>query len=282
MRKPEWIRLKIQGGQTTREVSDVLMSKHLSTVCQEANCPNKMECYEAGTATFMILGNRCTRNCKFCNVTTMKPLPLDPDEPKNVALAVKELGLSHAVVTSVDRDDLEDEGANHFAETCRLIKEYNLGTTVELLIPDFHARHELLDIVLESGPDVVNHNVEVVPEYFDEICPQSNLDHSYEVLRYAKEKGFVTKSGLMVGFGETREMVIELLKKLRDLDVDMVTIGQYLQPSRKHIAVTEYVHPDQFEEYAEIGMELGFRRIESSPFVRSSYHAAALTEEETA
>lgn len=280
-RKPEWIRLKIQGSGTSKGVSDVLVNKHLNTVCQEANCPNKMECYEQGTATFMILGSKCTRNCKFCNVTTQRPEPLDPKEPENLALAVKELGLNHAVVTSVDRDDLEDEGANHFAETCRQIKKHNPNTTVELLTPDFHARKELLDIVLDSEPDIFNHNIEVVRSKFDYICPQSNYEHSMETLLYAKERGFVTKSGLMVGFGETKEEVFELLRELKGIGVDMVTIGQYLQPSKAHIDVEEYVHPDEFDEYAEYGLRLGFKRIESSPFVRSSYHASALTEEET-
>ncbi len=277
-KKPEWIKLKIQGSKNSQAVEKVLENMHLNTVCSEANCPNKMECFEMGTATFMIMGRNCTRNCKFCNVTTKKPLPLDPDEPKNLALAVKELGLRHAVITSVDRDDLEDEGANHFAETCRLVKELNPQTTVELLIPDFHAREELLDIVLDSKPDVLNHNVETVPELFEEICPECKFEHSLKVLDYAKKKGFVTKSGMMVGLGETFDMVVNLMKKLREVDCDMITIGQYLQPSTKHIEVAEYIHPDTFKEYKKIAEELGFKRVDSSPFVRSSYHAEALNE----
>lgn len=279
-KKPDWLKLKIQGNEINHEVSKLIEGLNLNTVCTEASCPNKMECYSHGTATFMILGENCTRNCKFCNVTTKKPNPLDPNEPKNVAEAVKILGLKHAVVTSVDRDDLEDEGANHFAETCRLIKEVNPDTTVELLIPDFHMRTELLDIVLAEKPDVLNHNIEVVRRLFDDICPQSNYDTSIEVLKYAKSKGFVTKTGLMVGFGETKEDVVQTMKDLREVGCDMITIGQYLQPSKKHIEVTEYVHPDTFKEYAEIAKELGFKRVESSPFVRSSYRAQALTEEE--
>ncbi len=278
-RKPDWIKIKIQGAQTTKGVVKALKTNNLTTVCHEANCPNRMECYEAGTATFMIMGNHCTRNCKFCNVTTRKPLPLDPEEPKHVAEAVKELGIQHAVITSVDRDDLEDEGANHFADVCRQVKEMNPDVTVELLIPDFHAKEELLDIVLASKPDVLNHNVETVPEFFEEICPQSNFEDSIHVLEYAKEKGFVTKSGMMVGFGETPEMVYNVMKRLREVGVDMLTIGQYLQPSKEHIEVVEYVHPDQFAEYKERGLEMGFKRVESSPFVRSSYHAEALVEE---
>lgn len=278
-KKPEWIKLKIQGSKTLKNVEKILENMHLNTVCSEANCPNRMECFECGTATFMIMGKHCTRNCKFCNVTTRKPLPLDPEEPRNLAIAVRELGLRHAVVTSVDRDDLEDEGANHFAETCRMIKEYNPNATVELLIPDFHGDKKLIDIVLDSKPEVLNHNIEIVEELFDDICPQSDFQTSLDVLAYAKEKGFVTKTGFMVGFGETKEMVINLMKKLRAIDVDMLTIGQYLQPSPAHIAVTEYVHPDTFAEYKRIGKELGFKRVDSGPFVRSSYHAQALTEE---
>ncbi|MDO5717798.1 MAG: lipoyl synthase [Tissierellia bacterium] len=280
-KKPEWIKLKIQGSKTLRSVESVLDNMHLNTVCSEANCPNKMECFEMGTATFMIMGKNCTRNCKFCNVTTRKPMPLDPFEPRNLALAVRELGLRHAVITSVDRDDLEDEGANHFAEVSRLVREYNPKTTVELLIPDFHAREDLLDIVMDTRPNVLNHNIEVVPELFDHICPQSNFEHSMKVLDYAKRvKGLVTKSGMMVGFGETFEMVVNVMKRLREVNCDMLTIGQYLQPSTKHIAVSEYVHPDIFDEYRKIGKELGFKRVDSGPFVRSSYHAQALNDEE--
>lgn len=278
-RKPDWIKIKIQGAETTKGVEKILKNMKLNTVCMEANCPNRMECYEMGTATFMIMGNHCTRNCKFCNVTTRKPLPLDPEEPQHVADAVKAMGIKHAVITSVDRDDLEDEGANHFAEVCKTVKDVNPGVTVELLIPDFHAKEELLDIVLAAKPDVLNHNVETVPELFEDICPQSNFEDSIRVLQYAKEKGFATKSGMMVGLGETPEMVVNVMKRLREVDCDMLTIGQYLQPSAKHMEVVEYVHPDQFEEFKRIGLEMGFKRVESSPFVRSSYHAQALDED---
>lgn len=279
-RKPEWLKLKVQGNEVNKDVQDLINKLNLNTVCHEASCPNKMECFSHGTATFMILGENCTRNCKFCNVTTKKPQPLDPDEPRNVAEAVKILGLKHAVVTSVDRDDLEDEGAGHFAKTCRLIKELNPGTTVELLVPDFHMRKDLHDIVLEEEPDVYNHNIEVVRRLHKDICPQSDYQMSLDVLDYAKKEGFVTKTGLMVGFGETKEDVVETLKDLRDVSCDMITIGQYMQPSKKHIDVAEYVHPDTFDEYGQIAKELGFKRVESSPFVRSSYRAQALTEEE--
>ncbi len=280
-KKPEWLKLKMQSGENTTIVESVLKDMNLNTVCSAANCPNRMECYARRVATFMIMGRYCTRNCKFCNVETKKPLPLDPDEPLRVAQAVQKLGLKHAVITSVDRDDLKDEGAHHFAMTCRMVKLLNPNTTVELLIPDFHAKKELLDIVLDENPDVLNHNIEVVSEIFDRICPQSNFEQSLDVLRYSKERGFVTKSGFIVGFGETKEMVINLLHILKDAHVDMITIGQYMQPTKKHAEVIEYVHPDTFAEYKMHGLALGFKRVESSPLVRSSYHAEALKETET-
>lgn len=277
LRKPEWLKVKLQGNQNSNTVENTLGNFHLNTVCEEANCPNKMECYARRTATFMILGKNCTRNCKFCNVTTKKPEALDPLEPMKLAFAVKKLGLKHAVITSVDRDDLKDDyGSYHFAAVTREIKKISPGTTIELLIPDMHGRKDLLDIVFDEKPDIINHNVEVVEEIFDEICPQSDLDVSLEVLRYAKEKGFITKSGMMVGFGETEEMVLNLMRRLREVDCDMLTIGQYLQPSRKHAEVKEYVHPDQFERYKKLGIEMGFRSVSSGPFVRSSYHAEML------
>ncbi len=279
-RKPDWLKIKIQGDKTNDEVEKLIKKMHLHTVCHEANCPNKMECYERGTATFMIMGSICTRNCKFCNVTTKKPLALDPKEPEHIAEAVKHLGLRHAVITSPDRDDLPDEGAWHFKKVSEAIKALNPMTTVELLIPDFHAKHELLDVVFSSKPEVLNHNMEVVEALHKDICPQSDFENSIEVLRYAKEKGFVTKTGLMLGLGETKEQVIDLLKKLRKIDVDMITIGQYLQPSLKHIEVSEYVHPEVFESIGKTAKEMGFKRVDSSPFVRSSYHADTLNEDE--
>lgn len=275
-KKPEWIRLKIQNSKHKAEVESIIENMHLNTVCNEANCPNKMECFSRGTATFMIMGKNCTRNCKFCNIETRRPMPLDPEEPKHLALAVQELGLKHVVVTSVDRDDLPDEGSHHFYETCRLVKEMNPGTTVELLIPDFHGREELLQHVLDAKPDVLNHNMETVLSKFSYICPQSDYHISLKVLDFAKKKGFVTKSGMMVGLGETFDEVIGLMKDLRKVGCDMLTIGQYLQPSMKHIEVEEYIEPKIFEEYASIGRELGFKRVVSSPFARSSYHAEAL------
>lgn len=276
MRKPEWLKLKIQGDKNTSDVESMLEGLKLHTVCHEANCPNKMECYSRRTATFMILGRNCTRNCTFCNVTRHKPDPVDLNEPENLAKAVQILGLKHAVVTSVTRDDLEDEGANQFAEVVRQIRKYNPTTTIELLIPDLSGKKDLLDIIYKTNPDVLNHNVETVPLLYPKVRPAANFQRSLEVLKYAKECGLKTKSGLMVGLGETEEQVIEVFKSLRDINCDMVTIGQYLQPTKFHIAVKEYVHPKQFDRYRDIAFKMGFLRVNSGPLVRSSYHAEAI------
>ena len=276
MRKPEWLKLKIQGDKNTSDVESMLEGLKLNTVCHEANCPNKMECYSRRTATFMILGRNCTRNCTFCNVTRHAPDPVDLNEPENLAKAVQILGLKHAVVTSVTRDDLPDEGANQFAEVVRQCRKYNPETTIELLIPDMSGRKELMDIIYETKPDVLNHNVETIPAFYPKVRPAANFQRSLEVLRYAKECGLKTKSGLMVGFGETEEQVVEVFKALRDVGCDMVTVGQYLQPTKFHIAVKEYVHPQQFDRYRDIAFDMGFLRVNSGPLVRSSYHAESL------
>ncbi|MBF1294842.1 MAG: lipoyl synthase [Parvimonas sp.] len=276
MRKPEWLKLKIQGDKNTTDVESMIEGLNLHTVCHEANCPNKMECYSRRTATFMILGRNCTRNCTFCNVTRHAPDPVDLNEPENLAKAVQILGLKHAVVTSVTRDDLPDEGANQFAEVVRQCRKYNPETTIELLIPDMSGRKELLDIIYETKPDVLNHNVETIPAFYPKVRPAANFQRSLEVLRYAKECGLKTKSGLMVGFGETEEQVVEVFKALRDVGCDMVTVGQYLQPTKFHIAVKEYVHPQQFDRYRDIAFDMGFLRVNSGPLVRSSYHAESL------
>ena len=276
MRKPEWLKLKIQGDKNTTDVESMIEGLNLHTVCHEANCPNKMECYSRRTATFMILGRNCTRNCTFCNVTRHAPDPVDLNEPENLAKAVQILGLKHAVVTSVTRDDLPDEGANQFAEVVRQCRKYNPETTIELLIPDMSGRKELMDIIYETKPDVLNHNVETIPAFYPKVRPAANFQRSLEVLRYAKECGLKTKSGLMVGFGETEEQVVEVFKALRDVGCDMVTVGQYLQPTKFHIAVKEYVHPQQFDRYRDTAFKMGFLRVNSGPLVRSSYHAEAI------
>lgn len=276
MRKPEWLKLKIQGDKNTTDVESMVKDLKLHTVCHEANCPNKMECFSRRTATFMILGRNCTRNCTFCNVTRHAPDPVDLSEPENLAKAVQMLNLKHAVVTSVTRDDLPDEGANQFAEVVRQVRKYNPETTIELLIPDMSGREELLDIILETNPDVLNHNVETVPELYSKVRPAADFMRSIKVLEYAKKKGMKTKSGIMVGLGEIEEQVIEVFKALRSVDCDMVTIGQYLQPTKFHIAVKEYVHPKQFDRYRDIAFQMGFKRVNSGPLVRSSYHAEAI------
>ncbi len=273
VKKPAWLKLNVQGDSNTVHVKNLIRNLNLHTVCHEANCPNRMECFARRTATFMILGRNCTRNCTFCNVTRNKPDPVDPNEPENVAKAVQTLNLRHAVVTSVTRDDLQDQGANQFAEIVRQIKKYNPETTVELLIPDMSGREDLLDIILETKPDVLNHNIETIPEFYPKVRPAANFMRSIRVLGYAKSKGFKTKSGIMVGFGEKEEQVVKAFTALREVDCDMLTVGQYLQPTKQHIKVTEYVTPEQFERYKDIALEMGFKRVNSGPLVRSSYHA---------
>lgn len=275
-RKPEWMKLKIQGGGNTAEVKHLLDDLNLNTVCTHANCPNKMECYERRTATFMILGSVCTRNCKFCDVTHGKPDPVNEQEPKNLAEAVRRLNLKHAVITSVDRDDLEDGGATQFRNVIREIRALTPGVTVEVLIPDLKGKEELMDIIYDEKPDVLNHNIEVVPELYDEIMPGSNFERSLKVLDYAKKKGLVTKTGIMVGLGETEEQMINTFKRLREIDVNMLTIGQYLQPSLEHAELKEYVTPEQFKKYEDLAYKMGFAKVASGPFVRSSYQAEAI------
>lgn len=270
----------MQGGEETRKIKSLISNLSLNTVCNDANCPNQMECFKRGTATFMILGRNCTRNCTFCNVTQATPDELDLQEPENVGKAVAKLKLEHAVVTSVTRDDLEDEGANHFAQVVKEIRKYSPNTTVELLIPDMNGREELLDIILETNPNVLNHNIETVPQLYDEVRPRAVFERSLKVLDYTKRKypHIHTKSGMMLGLGETEEQVVDTLKRLREVDCDMVTLGQYLQPSIEHISVKEYITPEQFDKYKEIAEDLGFKRVSSAPLVRSSYHASDLEE----
>ncbi len=273
--KPEWLKVKLQGGKETEKVKVLLSELSLNTVCQEANCPNRMECYNKGTATFMILGRNCTRNCTFCNVSRQLPDSVDMEEPEKVAMAVEKLGLRHAVITSVTRDDLPDQGAEHFAKTVRAIREKTPQVSIEILIPDLSGREELLDIVIESNPDVLNHNVETVPELYSTVRPMANFERSLSVLAYFKKKNanIKTKSGIMLGLGETLPQIEATLKALRGVDCDMLTVGQYLQPSPQHISVVEYVHPEQFEIIRLMAINLGFKSVSSAPLVRSSYHA---------
>lgn len=278
MRKPDWLKVKLQGSAVSNRVKGTLEELGLNTVCTEANCPNRMECYERGTATFMILGRNCTRNCTFCNVSRNTPDEVNFDEAKKVALAVNKLGLKHAVITSVTRDDLLDQGAGQFVKVVEEIRKINKNVTIELLIPDLQGKKELLDLIIESKPDILNHNVETIPELYGEVRPMANFDRSVEVIRYFKEKDpqMITKSGIMLGLGEKEAQVLEVINKLAQVKCDILTIGQYLQPSSKHITVKEYVRPEIFEYYKEKAYEVGFKNVSSAPLVRSSYHAEDL------
>ena len=264
-------------GEAYRELKRLMRTQALHTVCEEAHCPNIGECWTHHTATFLILGDTCTRNCRFCNIATGRPAPPDPDEPERVAQAVQVMGLKHAVITSVDRDDLPDGGASVFAAVIRQIRALQPGCTVEVLIPDFRGRIAPLQVVMDERPDILNHNVETVPRLFRSIQPQCRYEWSQAVLRNAKAlwPEVLTKSGLMVGLGETVDEVLEVMRDLRDLDVDILTIGQYLQPTKEHVPIARYYTPEEFEMFRLRGEEMGFRWVESAPLARSSYHAGA-------
>ena len=272
-RKPEWLKVKLPHGFKTKDVIGLLNDKHLHTICSSGMCPNRAECWGAGTATFMICGNICTRNCKFCNVTNRKPLPLDPQEIIDIAESIKSLNLKHIVMTSVDRDDLPDQGAHHWADAIRTIKERCPGITMEVLIPDFQGRTDLIDLIIEQKPDIISHNMETVRRLTPDVRSVATYDRSLAVLKYIASKGIRTKSGIMLGLGETREEILETMDDLLDAGCQVMTIGQYLQPSKLHYRVRDYIHPDTFAEYGEIGRKKGFRHVESAPMVRSSYHA---------
>ncbi|MFC5431658.1 MAG: lipoyl synthase [Paraburkholderia sp.] len=276
LRKPEWIRAAFRGTQRVRELTTTLRENRLHTVCEEANCPNLGECFTHGTATFMIMGAICTRRCPFCDVGHGRPLPLDPAEPMNLAQTVTGMRLKYVVITSVDRDDLRDGGAQHFADCIREVRAANPGITIEVLTPDFRGRVDLaLDRLSAEPPDVFNHNIETVPRLYREVRPGADYAHSLDLLaRFkARHPHVATKSGLMLGVGETREEIDTALADLRAHAVDMVTIGQYLQPSLHHLPVRRYVTPTEFDELRLVGERMGFRHVASGPMVRSSYHA---------
>lgn len=275
VKKPDWLKVKITGDSANKEVQDILNKLSLNTVCKEANCPNKMECYQRKTATFMILGKVCTRNCTFCNVTKGVTEPVDKVEPKHVAEAVKELKLRHVVITSVTRDDISDGGAKHFADVIKEVKVLNPEVTVEVLIPDFKGDRLSLEKVVKAKPHVINHNVETVPSLYNKIRPMAIYERSLELLKNVKEmdRTILTKSGIMVGLGEKETEVFDLFNDLRNVDCNLLTVGQYLAPSDKHTPVIEYVHPDIFKKYELKAIEMGFNHVASSPLVRSSYHA---------
>ncbi len=273
-RKPEW--LKVNYNKEAVDKVTALMAKlKLNTVCKEANCPNLGECYKKQTATFMILGNNCTRQCTFCNVSKGPVEKLDPNEPQHLAKAVKELDLRHVVVTSVTRDDLEDGGATHFAKTIEAVRALNPKTTIEVLIPDLKGVKEHLDIVIEAKPHVINHNVETIKSLYSKVRPQADYERSMELLAYVKEKApsILTKTGIMVGLGEADAQVYEVMDDSLKVGCDIFTIGQYLRPSDRHIEMKKYVRPEKFEEYRKVGIGKGFKYIASSPLVRSSYNA---------
>lgn len=271
--KPDWLKIKLPRGFKASQVVGMLNDRHLHTICSSGMCPNRAECWGNGTATFMICGNVCSRNCRFCNVTGGKPEPLDPQEIEDIARSVKELGLKHVVITSVTRDDLPDGGAAHWAATIRRIHEVAPGVTMEVLIPDMQGKTELLDMIIAEHPDVISHNMETVRRLTPEVRRTATYDQSLKVLLYLRSKGVITKSGIMLGLGETRDEILQTMDDLRAVDCQVMTIGQYLQPTKLHYPVQAYIHPDTFEEYRLIGLEKGFRHIESAPMVRSSYHA---------
>ena len=273
IRKPKWLRVKLPTGENYRKVRALVDEHKLHTICESGSCPNMGECWGEGTATFMILGNICTRSCGFCAVQTGRPDAVDEFEPGRVAQSVKLMGVKHAVLTSVDRDDLKDGGSGIWAQTVRAVRQQSPQTTMETLIPDFAGKWENLQAIIDVAPEIVSHNLETVRRLTKQVRIQAKYDRSLEVLFRLKKGGMRTKSGVMLGLGETEEEVIETMQDLRAVGVDILTLGQYLQPTPKHLPVVEFVTPERFEKYRMLGMEMGFRYVESGPLVRSSYHA---------
>ncbi len=273
LRKPEWLKTKLKSDNQFSQVRNVIKKNNLHTICTSGRCPNLSECWNKGTATIMILGEICTRACKFCNTLSGKPLAPDTQEPMKVADSIQLMNLKHAVITSVDRDDLPDRGAKHWAETIHAIKTVNTGTTLEVLIPDFDGKTELIDLIIDQKPDIISHNLETVRRLTPIIRSRAKYETSLDVLRYIASKGIEAKTGIMVGLGETKEEIIQLMDDVLATHCSIITIGQYMQPSRKHIVVSEYITPQVFEEYKQIALKKGFRIAESGPFVRSSYCA---------
>lgn len=275
-KKPDWVRVRMGDSARVAEIKQILRKHKLSSVCEEASCPNLGECFSGGTATFMIMGDICTRRCPFCDVAHGRPNALMENEPLELATAIAELKLRYVVITSVDRDDLLDGGADHFARCIAQTRRLNPGIKVEVLVPDFRGRGNIaLDILTKTRPDVFNHNLETVPSLYLKVRPGSDYQWSLDLLKQYKAMApdVITKSGIMVGIGETREEVIQVMEDMKAHNIDMVTIGQYLQPSRNHLPVERFLHPDEFAEFERIGMEMGFRHVASGPLVRSSYHA---------
>jgi len=272
-RKPDWLRVKLPTGENFKQVASIVGEHKLHTICQSGNCPNMGECWGAGTATFMILGNICTRSCGFCSVATGRPEAVDPFEPARVARSVELMGVKHCVITCVDRDDLADGGADIWAKTIRAVRRRSPETKLETLIGDFQGQWENLQVVLDAAPDVLSHNMETVRRLTKQVRVQAKYDRSLEVLMRAKRAGLRTKSGIMLGLGETDAEIIETMDDLRSVGCDVMTMGQYLQPTKKHLPVAEFLTPERFEHYRQEGLKRGFRFVESAPLVRSSYHA---------
>ncbi|QQS38047.1 MAG: lipoyl synthase [Ignavibacteriales bacterium] len=272
-KRPEWLKVKLPVGENYSDVLNMMRRNKLNTVCEEARCPNIAECWNHRTATFMILGDTCTRSCGFCNIKVGIPNELDLNEPRRVADSVIELDLRHVVITSVNRDELKDGGASIFSETVRLIRNEKPDCTIEILIPDFKGEEHAFSIIMQNPPDILNHNLETVPRLYHAVRPQAKYERSLELVRWFKNKGLKTKSGIMVGIGETTDEVLALMKDLVEHGCDILTIGQYLQPTKLHLPVDRFVTPDEFKIYKEEGLKLGFRIVESSPLVRSSYQA---------
>jgi len=271
--KPKWLRVKLPTGESYRKVRSIVDDHKLHTICESGNCPNMGECWGEGTATFMILGNICTRSCGFCAVATGKPLEADPFEPARVARSIQLMGVKHAVITSVDRDDLDDGGADIWFETVQAVRRISPGTTMETLIPDFAGKWHNLQRIIDAAPEIVSHNLETVRRLTRQVRIQAKYDRSLEVLRRLKQAGMRTKSGVMLGLGESDQEVLETMEDLRAVNVDVLTLGQYLQPTSKHLPVFEFVTPERFARYKELGLKMGYRYVESGPLVRSSYHA---------
>ncbi|MFH0734375.1 MAG: lipoyl synthase [bacterium] len=272
-KRPDWLKVKLPSGQNYKDVLSLMRNSKLNTVCEEAKCPNMGECWNNRTATFMILGDTCTRSCGFCNIKVGMPNELDLDEPRRVAESVEQLNLRHVVITSVNRDELKDGGASIFSESIRLIREKMKDCTIEILIPDFKGDENAFNIIMQNPPDILNHNLETVKKLYHAVRPQAKYERSLELINWFKQKGLRTKSGIMVGIGEAYDEVIELMHDLRNHNCDILTIGQYLQPTRQHLPVDRYVTLEEFALYKEEGLKMGFRAVESAPLVRSSYHA---------
>lgn len=272
-RRPEWLKVRAPGGEDYARVKTMMRSKALHTVCEEARCPNITECWSSGTATFMIHGDTCTRSCGFCAIKTGRPLPVDHDEPRRVAEAIASMRLKHAVITSVDRDELKDGGSTIWGETIIAARQLSPDTTIEVLIPDFKGNMANLQRIIDAKPDILNHNTETVPRLYRRVRPQGRFQWTLDVLAESKRQGMRTKTGIMVGLGEETAEVIDVMHKLSEVHVDIMTIGQYLQPTKNHLPVDRFVHPDEFKFYEEEGLKMGFNIVESGPLVRSSYHA---------